>query len=417
LITATDSAALRQLYWIVHRVLPPTILVMIVVGSALGITHRRLGRLGRADALAGLFVLAGLLSIAMQSNEPAAQVILFADRWIAPICLYLSVRLLQPSLRDLRWLPPVALGILLVEAPLAIATLTIPGALPNEWIVLTRATGSFGDPDVLGTTMAFCGMVLLWAGTTTRRPVLRVGSVVLFVLAMLIVFLTFSRANWVAGLLVVAACAWIFRDRLASLALAVPLVLAVLLMTGVLAGPLAFAQERLASQRSQESALSRLPVAVAAVRMFGERPVTGWGYGNFDRYSRSYQGSVGNLITADKSHASHNLFLTIAAEQGAVGLLLFFGPMVVWLARTFRVHRRMPLHAMRFVAGLWLIVAAFVVVNNFSVMKSPFGLGMWWLSLALIGTTVDRYVTPEPPHLPMLASVVGSVERRGGSDG
>ena len=253
-----------------------------------------------------MFVLTGLVSIALMSADPVTQMVLFADRWMAPICLYLIVRLLQPSRQDLRWLAPVALAILLIEAPLAVATLTIPGALPQEWIVLTRATGSFGDPDVLGATMAFCGVVLLWAGTTTRRPVLRAGSIIAFVGAMLIMFLTFSRANWLAGILVLGACAWIFRDRIGSLVVAGPVVLVALVATGFMAGPLAFAQERLQSQQAQESALERLPVAVAAIRMFEERPLTGWGYGNFDLYSRDFQDRVGNLVSAEKEHASHN---------------------------------------------------------------------------------------------------------------
>ena len=48
---------------------------------------------------------------------------------------------------------------------------------------------------------------------------------------------------------------------------------------------------------------------------------------------------------------------------------------------------------------MWLVVGAFVVVNNFSVMKSPFGLGLWWLALGLAATTVDRYHTPAPSRL------------------
>jgi O-antigen ligase len=355
--------------------------------------------LGRADALAGGFVLAGLASIAMQSPDPAAQAILFADRWIAPICLYLLIRLVQPSLRELRWLAPLALVMLVIEAPLAVATLTIPDALPPEWIKQTRGTGSFGDADVLGTAMAFYGVILLWAGTIAQRRWHRVGSVVAFVLAMVIMFLTFSRANWLAGLMVLAACAWIFRERLVSLLFIGPAVVIVLVATGLLAGPLAFAQERLHSEESQTSALERLPVAVAAVRMFGARPITGWGYGNFDTYSRDFQDTVGNLVTAEKDHASHNLFLTIAAEQGAVGLITFLGPTVVWARRSLRARGRMPRDALRFTAGLWLIIASFYLVNSFSVMKSAYGLGEWWIALALIGTTVDRYVAARPSRL------------------
>ncbi len=396
LVTATASPALRQVFWILHRALPLGVLVLIVVGSALRTSPRRLGRLGRAETLMLAFILSGLVSIAMLSAEPLAQTVLFYDRWIAPMCLYLIVRLLEPSSRELRWLIPVAVGLLLLEAPVGVATLTVPHLLPAEWVILTRATGTFGDPDVLGAAMAFCGVICLWAGTITRRPVLRAGSILLFVLAMLMMFLTFSRANWLAGVVVIAACAWIFRERLGALVVAGPMVIAVLLVTGLLAGPLAFAEERFASQRSQESALARLPVAVAAVRMFEARPLTGWGYGNFDLYSRDFQGTVGNLVTAEKNHASHNLFLSIIAELGLIGLVAFLGPMFIWARRTMRAYPHMPLDVRRFAAALWLVVGSFIIVNNFSVMKSTYGLGLWWLCLGFIATTVGRYHTTSP---------------------
>jgi len=43
-------------------------------------------------------------------------------------------------------------------------------------------------------------------------------------------------------------------------------------------------------------------------------------------------------------------------------------------------------------------VAAFLLVNNFSVMKSSYGLGVWWMTLGLIASIVDRY--RPPVHLP-----------------
>jgi hypothetical protein len=80
----------------------------------------------------------------------------------------------------------------------------------------------------------------------------------------------------------------------------------------------------------------------------------------------------------------------------------------MWLALWLRARHRMPREARRFVAGLWLIVASFYLVNNFSVMKSSFGLGLWWITLGLVGTTVGRYVTAAPSRL---------AQRAGAADG
>jgi hypothetical protein len=44
---------------------------------------------------------------------------------------------------------------------------------------------------------------------------------------------------------------------------------------------------------------------------------------------------------------------------------------------------------------MWLVVLGYLVVNNFAVMHSTVGLGLWWTSLGLIASLVDRH-TPRP---------------------
>jgi hypothetical protein len=63
---------------------------------------------------------------------------------------------------------------------------------------------------------------------------------------------------------------------------------------------------------------------------------------------------------------------------------------VRWRSRRARLPKTGFLSG-QLVAALWLIVAAHVVVNNFSRMQVPFGFGIWWLTLGLIATVVDRY--------------------------
>ena len=107
-------------------------------------------------------------------------------------------------------------------------------------------------------------------------------------------------------------------------------------------GPIDDARNRLESEESEESALSRLPVVYASLRMFVEEPSFGFGYENFDRFDREFQRPVGNLVAPEKDHASHNLYLTIFVEQGVVGFALFCGPAVWWLVRTRSRWRYLP---------------------------------------------------------------------------
>ena len=127
--------------------------------------------------------------------------------------------------------------------------------------------------------------------------------------------------------------------------------------------------------------------------MFEAKPVAGFGYENFDRVARPFQGRIGDLVYPEKNHASHNLFLTLLAEQGIIGIALYLAPLLVWLARSVARRSRLPVDGLlgrRFVAVLWLALLAHIVVNNFSRMHLPFGLGMYWLTLGLVATLVGR---------------------------
>jgi O-antigen ligase len=166
-------------------------------------------------------------------------------------------------------------------------------------------------------------------------------------------------------------------------------ILVLVLGSGLLADEVAFAQQRFFSADSEESALSRLPVVYASVRMFEEKPLFGWGYENFDKFDYRFQRRVGDLITPDKDHASHNVYLTILAEQGLAGLALFLAPMMWVLFATARAWPRMRaegFYSRKLVFSLWLVIVFHVVVNNFSNMRIEYGQGMWWIALALIAT-------------------------------
>jgi O-antigen ligase len=213
---------------------------------------------------------------------------------------------------------------------------------------------------------------------------------------MLMIFLTYSRANWLAGFVAVLGALYIYRKSLKLLVPIIVPIVAIALVSGLLDSQIEFARERIRSAESQESALSRLPVVVASMRMFEAKPVAGWGYEGFDGVSRQFQKRVGNIVSPVKPHASHNVYLTLLAEQGFVGLLLFLGPMVYWLFKTKARWRHIPatgLISRRLLGVLWLAIASHIVVNNFSRMQVPFGLGMWWLILGLIASIVARYPT------------------------
>lgn len=397
LVVETSNDHLRKVFWFVHRGLPVVTLVVVVVGSVIGTRSRTLPKLGWPELFMAGYIVATVLSIYYTSEDPAAAAILLFDRVIVPMCLYLIVRLLEPDERDLRWLVPAVIFVLVTQSLIGLLSWTVPGVLPTDWLgkLGERTIGSLRTPDVFGTTVLFCGLFLFSAALNARNHAIgRVWAVLALVLTMFMVFMTFSRGNWLAGSLAIIGTLFIYREFAKALIVVLAPVVVLSLATGALAGQVQLAQERFLSEQSEESALSRLPVVFAAVRMFEANPLLGWGYESFDRFDREFQRQVGDLVYPDKDHASHNSYLTILAEQGIIGFLLFIAPTVYWLFRSASYRLRLPadgLISRRLLVVLWMIILAHVVVNNFSRMLVPFGLGMFWLTLGLIASLVHRY--------------------------
>jgi O-antigen ligase len=397
-LVATDGGAIRMIYWLVHRALPVVVVVNLVIGAKLGARGPRPKLRWPELAMAGYLVLTQL-SILHTSETPLATTYHLYDRVLIPMCLYLIVRLAQPDARDLQRMLPVVIFLLLSQAAIGVLQWAAPDVLPGFWLerVGLRTIGSLGHPNVYGTTVLFAGLLLLHAGMSREPGDGRWRLLWLFPFSLIFVILTFSRASWLAGLVVIVALLSLYPGYMAKLAVVSILLGAALLMSGRIDEQVHMAQTRLRSAQSEESALSRLPVVAASLRMFGERPLLGWGYGNFDRYDEQFQSAVSDLVVPEKDHASHNLYLTLLAEQGFVGFFCYLAPVLWWLAATGRAVLVMPAdgHINRqLVMCLWLVLVAHVVVNNYSNMRVVVGLGIWWLTLGMIASVVTRFATP-----------------------
>ena len=388
------GGVVRLVYWLVHRTLPVAVLANILIGAKLGFREPPPRLRWPEFAMAGYLVVSEVM-ILHTSEEVMATTYHLYDRVLIPMCLYLIVRYMQPGARDLRRVVPIIIFLLLSQAVIGVLQWAAPGVLPGAWLdrVGLRTIGSLSHPNVYGTTMLFAGLLLLHAGMSRERGDRRWRLLLLFPVSLVMVFLTYSRASWLAGVLVVTGLGALYPRYVTRLVVVVIVLSVALLASGRIDQQVRMAQLRFRSEHSEESALSRLPVFAASLRMFGDRPILGWGYGNFDRYDDRYQGAVGGLVVPEKDHASHNLYLTILAEQGLTGFLLYVGPAFWWLFASGRAWRALPVDGVinrRLLACLWFVLGAQVVVNNYSNMRVVFGLGIWWLTLGMIASLVTR---------------------------
>ncbi len=404
-LVLTDSSMLRRLYWLIHRALPPITIGIILLSHMLHVHKRKLPRLGGAELIMVGYLVVTQLSVLYLSDDVQANTIYVYDRIFVPMCLYLLIRLLHPTEQDLRRLIPVFIFVLVAQSIIGILSWSAPQVLPSAWLdrAGSRTTGSLQSYSVFTVTAVTCGLLILQSALNHNLgKTWRWLQYLLFSLAYFMIFFSFSRGSWLAGLVVFMGLAVIYRQFVVRFTLITLPVIAILLSAGALGAYAEWASQRFYSDHSQEAALSRLPIYYASYRMFEEKPVMGWGYGNFDRFDRLFQARVGDLVNPVKDHASHNLYLTLLAEQGIVGVFFYLAPMFWWLVLSVRAYSRLPVEGFwsrKLLVIFWLLLLFHVIVNNFSNMRVVYGLGLWWITLGFIGAMVSRTLSVEAGRL------------------
>lgn len=389
----SQTATERYVYWAIHRGLPLLTLVIIILSDGLHLRQRQLARLGPAEALMLGYVLLSALSIALQNGTPVATFYLFYDRIIVSMFLYLIVRLIEPSDREMKWLLAAAVFVVLSQAGVGVLSQFAPGFLPSTWMENAgeRTVGTLINPAIYTIALMFGGMILAHAAQHTASRWQRWLFVLCFLLSVYSTFISFSRASWLGGIVAWGILFLLYPRFITKLVILIAPVM--LLLVGVfLTDQIEWAKERLYSAEAENSANSRLPIMMGAYNMFREKPVTGWGYNNFDLYDRSFYGQLLGSNGDNRDHASHNYFLTILAEQGALGLFLYLAPMLYWLVASARRYRELPVAGLRsrkLLAMLWLVILFHIIVSNFINMIVVYGLGIWWITLGLIGYLVE----------------------------
>jgi O-antigen ligase len=246
----------------------------------------------------------------------------------------------------------------------------------NQFESYFRVNSVFWDPNVYGRFLALVmtavAAFLLW----TRQPKIALGAGAVLAVLWGGLVLTFSQSSFaalLAGLAVLAALRWDVR-RTAAVAVA-----------GVaLAATIAVAfQDTLKIDLGSSSGLTevtsgRSDLIGGGLELFANRPVHGYGSGSFGRaYRQEQKGNQQQAVSA-----SHTMPVTVAAEQGLLGLaaylavvaaalIVLFGERAVRQVASLRVARAavaamfvaLLVHTMVYAAFLedpftWVILAA-----------------------------------------------------------
>jgi O-antigen ligase len=384
----------RYLYWVFHRALIPGTLGLTILARMFKLKKQRPLRLGWPDLAMLVYLAVCVISILLTRPQPLKTTYILYERTFVPFTAYWLMRSISPDSKDLRRLILFMLVLCLAESVIGLISWFAPEALPPMWLernaVGTRTTGTFTQVDAYTSTMMWLLLFLFHYTMTRTEGAKRVFLMLTFGLGLVCIFFSFSRASWLASLLVMLGLLYIYPKPVGSLILVI-LPVVVILSASVLANEFAFAYERLTGEEGQRSAETRLIYFEAGKKMFLVRPFLGWGYNNYDLYDWKFMERVGNVAPTrwDMYYGTtHNSYLTMLAETGAIGFLLYAFPIAWWLGHTIKVLPRLPKRgfwSQRLLITMWLSVGFYILIAQAVDMRFFwFSHTVLWLTLGLI---------------------------------
>jgi O-antigen ligase len=191
----------------------------------------------------------------------------------------------------------------------------------NEFHAYFRVNSVFWDPNVYGRYLALVTVIamgaLLWARTRDAFWLLS-GLILVLWLGLVPTYSQSSFLALLAGLAMLAAIRWSRRWTLAAVAIgAIGAVLVVLLVGG---------SGKVTSDRLNVDLSGRGSLISGGTDLFLERPVQGYGSGSFQAAYREHRANKDAPVTV-----SHTEPVTVAAEQGLLGLLVYLALVAVAL--------------------------------------------------------------------------------------
>jgi O-Antigen ligase len=205
----------------------------------------------------------------------------------------------------------------------------------NDFHVYFRVNSLFWDPNVYGRYLALVIVVIcaavLWARNRNAALALSAAALVLS-LGMVTTFSQSSFAALLAGLITLAALRWSLRWTAVLTAMGAAAAVALAVAAGS-----SLNVDFSTSNRANVDTSGRASLISGGADLFGDRPVWGYGSGSF---SAAFRKHAGGKTPVSESHTEP---VTVAAEQGLIGLTLYIALITVSLAvLTSGLRRLMP---------------------------------------------------------------------------
>lgn len=336
-------------------------LYLVIAGGVLALGLREWQERGGPYAGAGIFAgrVAPLADVPLRKSGRririgpptllplvlAAVVLLYAvqalyspdfSKGLQNVCFFfVPFSLVYALLRDVEWDRKLLVLVLWVVAVEAVA-FVIVGSVEylsrdlfwndqvirsNEFHTYFRVNSIFWDPNIYGRYLALVIVIgmsaLLWAKERRALAMLTALVAVLW-LGLVMTFSQSSFAALLAGLAVLAALRWSWRWTLAAVGAGAVLAVVIVLFAGGIS--------KLSPDRFNVDTGGRANLVSGGTDLFAQRPIWGYGAGSFPRAYREHIATKKAPVSV-----SHTEPVTVAAEQGLLGLVAYAALLVTAL--------------------------------------------------------------------------------------
>jgi putative inorganic carbon (HCO3(-)) transporter len=256
---------------------------------------------------------------------------------------------------------------------------------------LDRLAGPIGEKNRYAQIMLMLMALGIMQVGAEKSRWLKLAALLSAALAAIAIALTFSRGAALAAGIILLAMVALRYIRISHVVAAAGLIAVVLIAVPTygarvttITGLFSLFSEDSAAGAADNSLLSRATENLTALSVWADHPLVGVGPGEFPSYYRDYADEIGLSVRAQDREA-HNLYLGIAAETGALGLIAFLGAVIATLWQLARARRqalltRPDLAAMA--TGFLLAIVAYLASGLFLHLSYA---RYFWLILALGG--------------------------------
>ncbi|MDW5594586.1 O-antigen ligase family protein [Conexibacter stalactiti] len=340
---------------------------------------------GWLERLLALFiVLYGVQATYSADFEKALQQIAFF--YVPFALLFVLLAQIDWTPRLLRWCFGVLVGLALIFSGIGYVEYLTRHIFLNPKLIASnelhtyfRTNSVFFDPNIYGRFLVVAMLAVAATLLHTRRRELLIGGSIVLAALWAGLVLTLSQSSFVAllvGLATLAVLAWGVRRTLLP-------TLAVVLVAGaaVLITPSTFGIDL---NNLDASTSGRSGLVTSGGSLFADRPLQGFGSGAFEAEYRDRNGREGG----DAAATSHTIPVTVASEQGVIGLIAYLALLAAAFARLLRGAAGTPARAFVAAAFLALIVHTLIYA---AFLEDP----LTWALLG-IGTALAAQVVREP---------------------